>query len=98
MSAVHSCTSIPKHKFSLVGAITGIPNTRMQYDRFNDLITQKYGIIVKNWPLKQFRNQSTAATRIELELLFNSWESGATRFQKLSEDEKHAWETKHFSS
>ena len=70
----------------------------MQYDRFDDLITQKHGVIVKNWPLRQFRNPSTAATRIELDILFNSWESGKSQFLKLSEDEKRAWEKEHFSS
>lgn len=70
----------------------------MQYDRFDDLITQKHGVIVKNWPLPQFRNPSVAATRIELGILFNSWESGKTQFLKLSEDEKRAWEKECFSS
>ena len=70
----------------------------MQYDRFDDLITQKHGIIVKNWPLKRFCNPSAVATRIELDVLFNSWESGATRFQKLSRDEMRAWEKERFSS
>lgn len=70
----------------------------MQYDRFDDLITRKYGIVVKNWPLKRFCNPSAAATRIELELLLHSWESGTTRFQKLSQDEMRAWENDHFSS
>lgn len=70
----------------------------MQYDWFDDLITKKHGVIIKNWLLKQFRNPSTAATRVELEVLFNSWESKATRFEKLSEDEKAAWENEHFLS
>lgn len=70
----------------------------MQYDRFDDLITRKYGVVVKNWPLKRFCNPSAVATRIELEILFNSWESGATRFEKLSQDELRAWENERFLS
>jgi hypothetical protein len=70
----------------------------MQYDRFDDLITQKYGVIIKNWPLKQFRNPSAVATRIELEVLFNAWESGVTSFYKLSCEEMRAWENDRFSS
>ena len=70
----------------------------MQYDRFDDLITQKHGVIVKNWPLKQFCNPSAVASRIKLDILFNSWESGATCFQKLSRDEMCAWESEWFSS
>ncbi|KAF9786217.1 hypothetical protein BJ322DRAFT_1020300 [Thelephora terrestris] len=50
------------------------------------------------WPLAQFRNPSTAATRIDLEVLINSWQSGTTRFQKLTKDEKCAWKEEHFSS
>lgn len=70
----------------------------MQYDRFDELITHKHGVIIKKWPLTQFRNPSTAATRIELELLLNSWESDATWFEILPEDEKRAWENERFSS
>ena len=81
-----------------VGAITGKTTLRMQYDRFDDLITQKYGVIIKNWPLKWFCNPSAVATRIELEVLFNSWESGATQFQKLSPDEMRTWQNEQLSS
>ena len=70
----------------------------MQYDRFDDLITQRHGIIIKNWPLKRFCNPSAVATRIELGILLNSWESGATCFQKLSRDEMRTWENERFSS
>ena len=70
----------------------------MQYDRFDDLITHKHGVIIKNWPLKRFCNPSAVATRIELDVLPSSWESGATCFQKLSRDEMHAWESEQFSS
>ena len=55
-------------------------------------------MVVKNWPLKQFCNPSAVATRIELEVLFNSWESGATQFEKLSKDELRTWENERFSS
>ena len=92
------CILVSKHESLLVGAITGTNTLRMQYDRFDDLITHKYGIVVKNWPLNRFCNPSAVATRIELELLLNSWESGATRFQQLSKDEMRAWENERFSS
>ena len=92
------CILVSKHGSLLVGAITGTNTLQMQYNRFDDLITHKYGIVVKNWPLNQFCNPSAVATWIELELLLNSWESGATRFQQLSKDEMHGWENKHFSS
>ena len=102
MEKLHECRTFLylsfKPKLSSIGATTGTTNLRMQYNRFDDLITQKYGVIIKNWPLKRFCNPSAVATRIESEVLFNSWESGATRFQKLSRDEMRAWEKEHFSS
>ena len=67
-----------KYELPSTGAITGAPSLRMQYDRFDDLITQKHGVVIKNWPLNRFCNPSAVATRIELEILLNSWESGVT--------------------
>ena len=85
-------------ELSLTGAITGSTNLRMQYDRFDDLITRKYGVVIKNWPLKEFCNPSAIPTRISLEVLLNAWESGVTQFQKLSQHEMNAWENEQFSS
>lgn len=70
----------------------------MAYDRFDELITARYHVIVKNWPLKKFCNPSAVTSRIELELLYNSWRSGATSFQKLTDGEMEAWESSRFSS
>ena len=85
-------------ELSLAGAITGVTNLRMEYDRFDNLITRKYGVIVKNWPLKVFCGPSAVGTRNELEVLFRSWDSGSTRFQKLTQDEMSTWEDEQFSS
>jgi len=71
---------------------------RMAYDRFDELITAKYHVVVKNWPLKKFCNPSSVTSRIELELLFNAWQSGVTYFQKLTDEEMEAWEINRFSS
>ena len=70
----------------------------MEYDRFNELITARHHIVVKNWPLKKFCNPSNITSRIELELLHNAWQSGVTHFQKLSDEEMEAWEIDRFSS
>ena len=85
-------------KLSLAGAITGTTQLQMQYNRFDDLITRKYGVVIKNWPLETFCNPSAVRTRVGLELLFNGWESGATHFRKLSKDEMSVWESEQFSS
>jgi len=70
----------------------------MQYNRFDDLITRKYGVVIKNWPLDSFCNPSAVRTRVGLELLFNGWQSGLTHFRKLSKDEMSTWESEQFSS
>ena len=70
----------------------------MAYDRFDELITAKYRVVVKNWLLKKFCNPSSVTSRIELELLFNAWQSGVTYFQKLTDEEMEAWENDQFSS
>jgi hypothetical protein len=70
----------------------------MAYDRFDELITAKYHVVVKNWPLKKFCNPSAVTSGIELELLCNAWQSGATYFQKLTDEEMEAWENDRFSS
>ena len=81
-----------------IGTLTGATLTRMAYDRFNELITEKYHVVMRNWPLKQFCNPSAVTSRIELELLYNAWESGATYFQKLTHEEMKVWENNRFSS
>ena len=70
----------------------------MEYDRFNELITARHQIVVKNWPLKKFCNPSNITSRIKLELLYNTWQSGVTYFQKLTDQEMEAWEIDQFSS
>lgn len=70
----------------------------MTYDRFDDHITQKYGVVVRNWPLKEFCNPSSVGSRIELETLYNGWQSGVTRFEKLTKEEMMRWEKERFLS
>ena len=81
-----------------IGTLTGAAVTRMAYDRFDELITDKYHVVIRNWPLKKFCNPSAVTSRIELELLYNAWQSGATHFQKLTHEEMGAWESGRFSS
>jgi hypothetical protein len=80
------------------GPLTDASMTRMEYDRFDDLITTKYHVVVKNWPLPVFCNPSAVASRIELQSLYNSWKSGSTYFQQLTHEEMEVWESNRFSS
>ena len=83
---------------SLIEILTGATVTCMEYDRFNELITARHQIVVKNWPLEKFCNPSNIASRIELKILHNAWQSGTTHFQKLTREEMEAWENNLFSS
>ncbi|RDB25797.1 hypothetical protein Hypma_006603 [Hypsizygus marmoreus] len=65
--------------------------SRMYYHNFDSKITEKHGVIVKNWPLQMFCSPSAVATRVELNLLLNSWKSDTTHFYKMTADEYDAW-------
>ncbi|KAI0689913.1 hypothetical protein BC835DRAFT_1418140 [Cytidiella melzeri] len=66
--------------------------SRMFYSDFYHHITEKYGIIIENWPLPVFTSPGSIGSRIELNTLFNAWESGATRFRRLTPAELIEWE------
>ncbi|KAI0681683.1 hypothetical protein BC835DRAFT_1252066, partial [Cytidiella melzeri] len=64
---------------------------RMLYDNFKEHITDKYGIVVMNWPLPQFVAPGTIGSRLELQTLYNAWSSGSTYFRKFTRDELEIW-------
>jgi hypothetical protein len=68
-------------RFSGSTARTHVP--RMYYQNFDDNITAKFGVILKGWPLKEFKNPSGIKSRAELQVLKNSLESGAI-FQEVN--------------
>ena len=102
LEKLRACTPRAHHfimlNVLLIGTLSGTTVTRMEYDRFSELVTARHHIVVKNWPLKKFCNPSNITSRIELELLHNAWQSGATYFQKLTGEEMEAWEVERFSS
>ncbi|KAI0083733.1 hypothetical protein BDY19DRAFT_858173, partial [Irpex rosettiformis] len=57
---------------------------RMYYQNFDDHITERFGIVIENWPLKTFVNPGSIPTRLELKTLFHAWDSGATFFRRLN--------------
>lgn len=63
----------------------------MIYKNFSDHITRKHGIVVEGWPLRVFDNPSAIGSQVELNVLLKAWETGATRFRKMPEDEHMAW-------
>lgn len=67
----------------------------MYYKGFDTKITERYGVIIKNWPLNSFKTPSEITTRIELNLLLNAWKSGTTYFYKMSREEYDSWVEQH---
>jgi hypothetical protein len=70
----------------------------MYYTNFDENITSKLGIVVEKWPLKNFCSPSDIKTRNKVQILWNSWNSGATCFQKLSAEEWKVWGEERFTN
>lgn len=64
----------------------------MYYTNFKEHITRPYRIVVKNWPLKEFKNPSSISTRSDLSVLWNSLETGTTHFYRMNDAEYQQWE------
>lgn len=64
---------------------------RMYYSNFDKHVTEKYGILMKGWPLPKFCNPSEVGSKVELEVLFNAWETGQAYFERLSQSDWDAW-------
>jgi hypothetical protein len=65
----------------------------MAYVSFDEQITKRHGIVVKNWPLTEFKNPSSVGTKTELEILWNAWNSDATHFYRMTKSEYDDWIT-----
>lgn len=63
----------------------------MIYAGFIDTFTRRYGVIVKNWPLSEFKNPSSVGTKTELELLLSAWNTGAAYFYRMPPSEHREW-------
>ncbi|KAG1887414.1 uncharacterized protein F5891DRAFT_967291 [Suillus fuscotomentosus] len=72
--------------------------SRMYYHNFDHHITAKYRIIVENWPLAKFCCPGDINSQTEISVLKSAWDSGATRFHKLSDTEFEKWEEEYFQA
>jgi hypothetical protein len=70
----------------------------MYYQNFDDNITAKYGVVIDGWPLEKFCSPSDITSGTKVLVLCQSWESGATRFCKLTPTELANWENKWFEA
>ena len=78
--------------FSLSGDVSDGMTDHMQYERYEDLIVDRFGIVLEGWPLEgKPRSPSTVGSRPELTVLINAWENGTARFRKLTHEELAAW-------
>lgn len=67
-------------------------SVRMAYARFDQKITRKYGVTIENWPPTRFACPDLASRFTEMVGLYLMWKSGATRFRRLSPQEKKEWD------
>ncbi|KAG1747806.1 uncharacterized protein EDB91DRAFT_1245291 [Suillus paluster] len=72
--------------------------SRMYYVNFDDNITLKHRIILKNWPLSKFCCPGDISSLNELTVLFHAFDSGATSFQKLRDAEYDQWSDQRFQA
>jgi hypothetical protein len=63
----------------------------MIYKSFDENITRKHGIIIEGWPLHMFDNPSAIGSQVELNVLLKAWQTSATRFRKMTDNEHMAW-------
>ncbi|KAF9075292.1 hypothetical protein BDP27DRAFT_1157885, partial [Rhodocollybia butyracea] len=63
----------------------------MIYAGFIDTFTRCYGVVVKNWPLSEFKNPSSVGTKTELELLLSAWNTGTAYFYRMPPLEHREW-------
>ncbi|KAI0362964.1 hypothetical protein BV20DRAFT_959252 [Pilatotrama ljubarskyi] len=65
---------------------------RIYYAKFEENITAKYGVVLRDWPAgMSFRTPSDISSPTELEVLKHAWESGTARFESLSDDAWAQW-------
>ncbi len=63
----------------------------MVYLDFTGSITDKHGITIENWPLPVLTAPCKVQCKKDLEVLYNSWFSGATYFRRFSQEEFDQW-------
>lgn len=76
----------------LLEELLGAKVPRIYYNDFERKMTSTYGVVIDNWPLEKFAAPGDFNSQNDLMVLFNSWESGATRWRKLTNREALARE------
>ncbi|KAG2140270.1 uncharacterized protein EDB93DRAFT_1252909 [Suillus bovinus] len=72
--------------------------SRMYYINFDNNITMKHHIILKNWPLSKFCCPGDISSLNEPKVLFYAFDTGAASFQKLTDAKYDQWSNEHFQA
>ena len=64
---------------------------KINYLNFDDMITNKFGIIVRNWPLKDFKCPGKINSLPDLQVLYHAWHNDVTTFYKMTPVELDEW-------
>lgn len=70
----------------------------MFYVGFDEHITARWHIVVNSWPLKKFCSPADMSARNDVQVLYQAWKSGVTRFEKLDDAAFAEWERVRFQA
>jgi hypothetical protein len=83
---------------ALTAEAANIRVPRMYYANFDERITDKFGVVLEDWPLKRFCSPSDIGSQTELTVLIWAFESGSTRFCRLTTAELSDWREQQFQN
>ncbi|KAG8679530.1 hypothetical protein FRC09_018917 [Ceratobasidium sp. 395] len=79
--------------------VTGDDKATMSYQKYEDCIVGKYGVVLENWPFPKLRNLSEErASNPQLEKLHQDLQNDKIYFWKLTSDEIEARSGQHYES
>ncbi|KAG8688517.1 hypothetical protein FRC09_012871 [Ceratobasidium sp. 395] len=79
--------------------VTGDEKATMSYQKYEDCIVGKYGVVLENWPFPKLRNLSEErASNSQLEKLHQDLQNDKIYFRKLTSDEIEARSGQHNES
>ena len=68
----------------------------MYYENFTKHITLQWQVVIEGWLLPKFASPSTLVTKTEVEILYNAFKTGTTKFCCMSDAEWASWDATHF--
>jgi hypothetical protein len=70
--------------------------SKINYLNFDEAMTSKYGIRVRNWPLTDFKCPGKINSLPALQILYNAFKNDVTTFYKMSPTELEAWRNERY--